>query len=135
MEARQYAALRRWIDPEDSDFNEQRTLLLAVLANFIETHPRDDLSGLVESLFPGFKGPVSALWDSARVFAACGRYAQAFIFCKLAVGHAVLRRCQKANEIVRLLIDSDATEPHRAFIASTDQNPTTSIDDVFDSTL
>jgi len=91
MEARQYAILRRWIDPEDPNFNEQRTLLLAVLAIFIQTHPRDDLTGLIESLFPGGKGPVSALWDSARVFAACGRYAQAITLGKLALGPAVCR--------------------------------------------
>jgi tetratricopeptide (TPR) repeat protein len=135
MEARQYATLRRWIDPEDPNFNEQRTLLLAVLAIFIETHPRDDLTGLIESLFPGCKGPWSVLWDSARVFAACGRYAQAITLGKLAFGRAVLRRCQMANEIARWLIDSDETEQAREILATAIQDPAEKLDDDFVSSL
>jgi len=135
MEARQYAILRRWIDPEDPNFNEQRTLLLAVLAIFIQTHPRDDLTGLIESLFPGGKGPVSALWDSARVFAACGRYAQAITLGKLAFGRAVLRRCQMANEIARWLIDSDETERAREILAIAIRGPAEKLDDDFVSSL
>ena len=135
MEARQYATLRHWIDPEDPNFNEQRTLLLAVLAVFIETHPRDDLTGLIESLFPGGKGPVLALWDSARVFAACGRYAQAITLGKLAFGRAVLRRCQMANEIARWLIDSDETEQAREVLAIAIRGPAEKLDDDFVSSL
>jgi len=135
MEARQYATFSRWIDPEDPNFNEQRTLLLAVMANFIQTHPRDDLTGLIESLFPGGKGPVSALWDSARVFAACGRYTQAITLGKLAFGRAVLRRCQMASEIARWLIDSDETERAREILATAIQGRSEKLDEDFVSSL
>jgi tetratricopeptide (TPR) repeat protein len=135
MEARQYATLRRWIDPEDPNFNEQRTLLLAVLANFIQTHPRDGLTGLIESLFPGGKGPVSALWDSARVFAACGRYAQAITLGKVAFERAMLRRCEMANEIARWLVDSDETEQAREILATAIQGRAEKLDEDFVSSL
>jgi tetratricopeptide (TPR) repeat protein len=135
MEARQYATLGRWIDPEDPNFSERRTLLLSVLAIFIQTHPRDELTGLIESLFPGGKGPVSVLWDSARVFAACGRYAQAITLGKLAFGRAVLSRCQMANEITRWLIDFDETEQAREILASAIQGPAEKLDDDFLSSL
>jgi tetratricopeptide (TPR) repeat protein len=135
MEARQYATLRRWIDPGDPSFNEQRTLLLAVLANFLKTHPRDDLAGLIESLFPGGQGPVSALWDSARVFAACGRYGQAITLGKLAFGRAVLRKCQMANEIARWLIDTDQPERAREILAAAIQGRAEKMDEDFVSSL
>jgi tetratricopeptide (TPR) repeat protein len=135
METRQYVTLRRWIDPEDPNFNEQRTLLLAVLANFLKTHPRDDLAGLIESLFPGGQGPVSALWDSARVFAACGRYDQAITLGKLAFGRAVLRRCQMANEIARWLIDTDQPERAREILAIAIQGRAEKMDEDFVSSL
>ena len=117
MEARQYAGLKRWIDPADQSPDEQRTLLLAVLADFLETHPRDDLNGLIESLFPRGEGPVPALWDSARIFAARGRYPQAIGLGNQAFGRAVLRRCEMANEIARWLIDAGETEQAREILA------------------
>ena len=119
LEARQYAGLKRWIEPGDPGSDEQRTLLLAVLADFLETHPRDDLNGLIESLFPQGEGPVPALWDSARIFAARGRYPQAIRLGNLAFGRAVLRKCEMANEIARWLVDADKTEQAREILAGT----------------
>ena len=135
LEARQYSAVKPWIDPEDPNFNEQRTLLLAVLANFIQTHPRDDLTGLIEALYPGGNGSVSAFWDSARVFAACGRYGPAIVLGKLAFGRIVLGRCQMANEIARWLIDSDETAEAREILAIAIQGPAEKLDEDFVSSL
>ncbi len=135
LEAHQYSALKRWIDPEDPNFNEQRTVLLAVLANFIQTHPRDDLTGLIETLYPGGTGSVSALWDSSRVFAACGRYGPAIVLGRLAFGRTVLGRCQMANEIARWLIDSDETAEAREILAIAIQGPAEKLDEDFVSSL
>jgi len=118
MEARRYTGLKGWIDPKDPSSDEKRTLLLAVLADFLETHPHDDLDGLIETLFPQGEGSVPALWDGARIFATRGRYPQAIRLGNLAFGRAVLRKCEMANEIARWLIDADKTEQAREILVN-----------------